>query len=95
MQDYIEIKDGWDQKSPMLAHLCSGETVPEIISSGPELLVKFKTSPFGNPFHPLPLSYLPGFELEVQVDISYMSIFCFCMRFFFRYFTLISNRQLI
>lgn len=68
MQDYIEIKDGWDKRSPLLAHLCSGETVPEIISSGPELLIKFQTSPFGNPFHPLPLSYLPGFELEVQVN---------------------------
>lgn len=67
MQDYIEILDGSEQSSPILAHLCSGETVPEIISSGPELLVRFHTSPFGNPFHPLPLSYLPGFELEVQV----------------------------
>ncbi|KAI4455892.1 cubilin [Holotrichia oblita] len=67
MQDYLEIMDGLDDKAPMLAHLCSGETVPEIVSSGPELLVKFHTSPYGNPFHPLPLSYLPGFELEVQV----------------------------
>ncbi|CAH0564504.1 unnamed protein product, partial [Brassicogethes aeneus] len=67
MQDYIEILDGWGPSATTLAHLCSGETVPEIISSGPELLVKFHTSPFGNPFHPLPLSYLPGFELEVEV----------------------------
>ncbi|XP_968153.3 uncharacterized protein LOC656535 [Tribolium castaneum] len=67
MQDYIEILDGWGPTATTLAHLCSGETVPEIISSGPELLVKFHTSPFGNPFHPLPLSYLPGFELEVEV----------------------------
>lgn len=67
MQDYIEITDGLDESAPTLAHLCSGETVLEIISSGPEMLVKFHTSPFGNPFHPLPLSYLPGFELEVEV----------------------------
>lgn len=67
MQDFIEILDGWDSSAPTLAHLCSGEIVPEIISSGPELVIKFHTSPFGNPFHPLPLSYLPGFELEVQV----------------------------
>lgn len=66
VQDFIEIRDG-DKNAPVLAHLCSGETVPEIISSGPEMLVKFHTSPYGNPFHPLPLSHLPGFELEVQV----------------------------
>lgn len=69
MQDYMEILDGWGESATTLAHLCSGETMPEIISSGPELLVKFKTSPYGNPFHPLPLSYLPGFELEIEVSI--------------------------
>ncbi|XP_072397274.1 uncharacterized protein [Diabrotica undecimpunctata] len=67
MQDYLEILDGWGQTATTLAHLCSGETIPEIVSSGPELLVKFHTSPFGNPFHPLPISYLPGFELEVEI----------------------------
>lgn len=67
MQDYVEILDGWGDSATTLAHLCSGETMPEIISSGPELLVKFQTSPYGNPFHPLPLSYLPGFELEIEV----------------------------
>ncbi|CAH1129091.1 unnamed protein product [Ceutorhynchus assimilis] len=67
IQDYIEIYDGWGSSATPLAHLCSGETIPEIVSSGPELLLKFHTSPFGNPFHPLPLSYLPGFELEVRV----------------------------
>lgn len=74
MQDYIEITDGLDDAAPTLAHLCSGETVLEIISSGPEILVKFHTSPFGNPFHPLPLSYLPGFELEVEVSTILNSI---------------------
>ncbi|KAL3274629.1 hypothetical protein HHI36_016010 [Cryptolaemus montrouzieri] len=67
MQDYIEILDGWGPSATTLAHLCSGETIPQIVSSGPELMIKFHTSPFGNPFHPLPLSYLPGFELEVEV----------------------------
>ncbi|KAJ8928638.1 hypothetical protein NQ314_018774, partial [Rhamnusium bicolor] len=67
MQDFIEIMDGWGPTATTLAHLCSGETIPEIISSGPELLVKFHTSPYGNPFHPLPLSYLPGFELEIEI----------------------------
>ncbi|KAL1497855.1 hypothetical protein ABEB36_008740 [Hypothenemus hampei] len=67
VQDYIEVYDGWSPSSISLAHLCSGENIPEIISSGPEMLIKFHTSPFGNPFHPLPISYLPGFELDVQV----------------------------
>ncbi|XP_066139729.1 uncharacterized protein [Euwallacea fornicatus] len=67
VQDYIEVFDGWSSSATSLAHLCSGENIPEIISSGSELLLKFHTSPFGNPFHPLPLSYLPGVELEVQI----------------------------
>jgi len=73
IQDYIEVFDGWGSSATSLAHLCSGENIPEIISSGPELLLKFRTSPFGNPFHPLPLSYLPGFELEVQVSLCYIN----------------------
>lgn len=31
------------------------------------MLLEFHTSPYDNPFHPVPLSFLPGFELEVHV----------------------------
>lgn len=34
------------------------------------MLLEFHTSPYDNPFHPVPLSYLPGFELEVQVSVG-------------------------
>lgn len=34
------------------------------------MLLEFHTSPYDNPFHPVPLSYLPGFELEVQVRFT-------------------------
>ncbi|KAG5882973.1 hypothetical protein JTB14_026431 [Gonioctena quinquepunctata] len=67
MQDFIEVLDGWGSTAITLVHLCSGKTIPEIISSGPELVVKFHTSLYGNPFHPLPISYLPGLELEIEV----------------------------
>lgn len=33
------------------------------------MLLEFHTSAYDNPFHPVPLSYLPGFELEVQVSL--------------------------
>lgn len=51
----------------MLVRLCGGDAVPDIITRGPNMLLEFHTSPYDNPFHPVPLSYLPGFELEVQV----------------------------
>ncbi|GBP78366.1 hypothetical protein EVAR_25702_1 [Eumeta japonica] len=53
--------------SPVLVRLCGGDAVPDIVSRGPNMLLEFHTSPYDNPFHPVPLSYLPGFELEVQV----------------------------
>lgn len=31
------------------------------------MLLEFHTSPYDNPFHPVPLSFLPGFELDVKV----------------------------
>jgi hypothetical protein len=32
------------------------------------MLVEFSTSPCDNPFHPSPVSYLPGFELDIEVS---------------------------
>lgn len=67
VQDYLTIYDGASTTDPVLVRLCGGDAVPDIVSSGPSMLLEFHTSPFDNPFHPVPLSYLPGFELEVQV----------------------------
>ena len=70
MQDYLTVWDGATRDSPVLVRLCGGDAVPDIVSRGPNMLLEFHTSPYDNPFHPVPLSYLPGFELEVQVRFS-------------------------
>lgn len=67
VQDYLTVYDGPSTLDPVLVRLCGGDVVPDIVSSGPNMLLEFHTSPYDNPFHPVPLSYLPGFELEVQV----------------------------
>lgn len=67
VQDYLTVWDGPTRDSPVLVRLCGGDAVPDIVSRGPNMLLEFHTSPYDNPFHPVPLSYLPGFELEVQV----------------------------
>lgn len=59
--------DGATTEDPTLVRLCGGGAVPDIISSGAHMLLEFHTSPYDNPFHPVPLSYLPGFELDVKV----------------------------
>jgi hypothetical protein len=69
VQDYLTVYDGAATTDPVLVRLCGGDVVPDIVSSGPSMLLEFHTSPFDNPFHPVPLSYLPGFELEVQVRL--------------------------
>lgn len=61
------MRDGETTESPELARLCGGDSVPDIISSGPNMLIEFKTSPFDSLFHPVPISYLLGFELQVHV----------------------------
>lgn len=68
VQDYLTVYDGPSTLDPVLVRLCGGDVVPDIVSSGPNMLLEFHTSPYDNPFHPVPLSYLPGFELEVQVS---------------------------
>ncbi|XP_023288707.1 uncharacterized protein LOC105694316 [Orussus abietinus] len=67
VQDYLTIYDGGSTTDRVLVRLCGGDAVPNIISSRGTMLLEFHTSPFDNPFHPVPLSFLPGFELEVQV----------------------------
>lgn len=67
IQDYLTVYDGSLATDPVLVRLCGGDVVPDIVSSGPNMLLEFHTSAFDNPFHPVPLSYLPGFELDVEV----------------------------
>ncbi|XP_066595099.1 uncharacterized protein [Prorops nasuta] len=67
VQDYLTVYDGGSTSDRVLVRLCGGDTVPDIVSSHNTMLLEFHTSPYDNPFHPVPLSFLPGFELEVQV----------------------------
>lgn len=68
VQDYVTIYDGYTTRDPVILKFCGGgEAVPEAVSSGPELLVEFTTSPYGTFLHPAPIQSLHGFQLEVEV----------------------------
>lgn len=69
MHDYISIRDGKTSESPELARICGGDVLQDIVSSGADMVVEFHTSKYDTPFHPTPLSSLPGFEIEVDVSI--------------------------
>lgn len=71
VQDYLTVYDGGSTSDRVLVRLCGGDAVPDIVGSRDTMLLEFHTSPYDNPFHPVPLSFLPGFELEVQVSIIY------------------------
>ncbi|PSN38542.1 hypothetical protein C0J52_22225 [Blattella germanica] len=66
--DYVTVYDGYTTRDAVLLKFCGGgEAVPEAVSSGPELLVEFTSSPYGTFLYPAPLQALHGFQLEVQV----------------------------
>ncbi|XP_023246142.1 uncharacterized protein LOC106639496 [Copidosoma floridanum] len=67
VQDYLTVYDGGSTSDRVLVRLCGGDAVPDVVGSRDTMLLEFHTSPYDNPFHPVPLSFLPGFELEVQV----------------------------
>lgn len=71
MQDFLSIFDGRSTEFPELARICGGDSLPDIISSGPDMLIVFQTSPYDSLFHPTPVSYLLGFELQVEVSINF------------------------
>jgi len=68
VHDYVTIYDGYTTRDPVLLKFCGGgEAVPEVMSSGPEILVEFSTSPYGTFLLPGPAQSFHGFQLEVQV----------------------------
>ncbi|XP_033606214.1 uncharacterized protein LOC111861304, partial [Cryptotermes secundus] len=68
VQDYVTVYDGYTTRDAILLKFCGGgEPVPEAVSSGPELLVEFTSSPYGTFVYPAPPQALHGFQLEVQV----------------------------
>lgn len=67
-QDYVTVYDGYTTRDPIILKFCGGgQAVPAAVSSGPELLVEFSTSPFGT-FTGTSSQVLPlyGFQLEVS-----------------------------
>ncbi|KAM8710823.1 hypothetical protein ACLKA7_017451 [Drosophila subpalustris] len=70
IQDYVTVYDGYTTRDPIILKFCGGgQAVPASVSSGPELLVEFSTSPFGT-FTGTSSQLLPlyGFQLEVEVQ---------------------------
>lgn len=70
-RDSITIHDGTSTSDPVLLVVCGGGHLPPVTSSGGELLLVFRATPFGNPLEsrvspPYPES-LRGFELDVDV----------------------------
>lgn len=69
VQDYVTVYDGYTTRDPVVLRFCGGGVpTPEAISSGPELLVEFTTSPFGTFLQPATAQSLHGFQLEVEVS---------------------------
>ncbi|XP_059481881.1 uncharacterized protein LOC132200435 isoform X2 [Neocloeon triangulifer] len=83
VQDYVTIYDGYTTRDPILMRFCGGgQAVPPAVSSGPELLVEFTSSPYGTFLAPQGAgdqmatnsfpsggvtSALHGFQLDVEV----------------------------
>lgn len=67
VQDFLSVYDGRTSAFPELARVCGGDYLPDIISSGPDMLIEFNTSPYDSLFHPVPSSFLLGFEMQIQV----------------------------
>lgn len=67
MQDYISVYDGRTTAYPELARVCGGDSLPDIISSGPDMLIEFRTSPYDSLFHPVPTAFLLGFEMHLRI----------------------------
>lgn len=72
-QDYITVYDGYTTRDPIILKICGGgQAIPQAISSGPELLVEFTTSPYGTFNTPQTSGHsLHGFQLEVKCTTSF------------------------
>uniref|UniRef100_A0ABD2X352 CUB domain-containing protein n=1 Tax=Trichogramma kaykai TaxID=54128 RepID=A0ABD2X352_9HYME len=68
VKDHVTIYDGYNTMEPVILKFCGGgEPLPEVVSSGKDLLVVFTTSPYGTFLHPSSPHSLHGFQLDVQV----------------------------
>ena len=77
VQDFISVYDGKSESAPEIARFCGGDVLPEIVSSGTDMLVVFKTSAFDSLYHNYPLPNLLGYELQVAVKYVNANSFTF------------------
>lgn len=63
--------DGYTTRDPIMLKFCGGgQAVPAAVSSGPELLVEFTTSPYGT-FTGSSSQVLPLYGFQLEVRLSY------------------------
>lgn len=75
MEDFLTVYDGKNENYPELARICGGDSLPDIVSSGPDMLLDFRTSPYDSFSHAATVSHLLGFEFEIEVfDICFYGI---------------------
>lgn len=77
VQDFISVFDGKSEAAPEIARFCGGDVLPEIVSSGTDMLVVFKTSAFDSLYHNYPLPNLLGYEMQVSVKYVNANSFTF------------------
>lgn len=63
--DRVTVYDGKKTSDPVLIRFCRGNAIPNIVSSGPDMLVVLDTSPFGSPI--MATDSANGMELEVSI----------------------------
>ncbi|XP_050434734.1 uncharacterized protein LOC126841954 [Adelges cooleyi] len=68
--DMLVFHDGPTEDDPVLLTFCGGPVLPRVVSTGPAMLVVFKSSAFDTPAtfsSPVPVSVLRSFELDLQI----------------------------
>ncbi|XP_065580431.1 uncharacterized protein LOC136040202 isoform X2 [Artemia franciscana] len=71
-QDHVNIYDGYNTNFPLLLRFCGSGPMPDIVSSGSDLLVELKTSMYEtltSNFTSM-LNLLEGFELNVDIVLK-------------------------
>ncbi|XP_050543115.1 uncharacterized protein LOC126906572 isoform X2 [Daktulosphaira vitifoliae] len=68
--DKLVFHDGPTEDDPVLLTYCGGPVLPRIVSSGPVMLIVFRSATFDTPgtfSSPVPVSVLRSFELDLQI----------------------------
>lgn len=69
-EDRLVVYDGPSEDHPVLLKFCGGPVLPRVVSSGPAMLVVFRSWEHNSPAtfsSPMPVSRLRSFELDLQI----------------------------